>query len=253
MLSAITRKPSTSLSNCELTFVEREAINYKKALAEHDAYERVLEKLGCRVISLPAEEDYPDSVFVEDTAVILPEVAVLMSPGAESRRGEVDLIEPTLSELRDIVRISPPAYIDGGDVLTVDKSVFVGQSTRTNRAGFESFASILQPLGYSVIPVKVTGALHLKSACAALDDKTLLVNPEWLDVSHFKEFRILEVREPFASDCLHIDKTIVLDESFVETIRHVRESGFKVETIDVSQFGKMEAGLTCLSLIFDAA
>ncbi|MDH3494964.1 MAG: arginine deiminase-related protein [Acidobacteriota bacterium] len=253
MFLAITRKPAVSVSNCELTFLKREPVDYKIALSQHDAYERILEKLGCRVISLPAKEDYPDSVFVEDTAVILPEVAVLMSPGAESRRGEVDLIEPLLAKYRETVRIQPPAYIDGGDVLTIGKKVFVGQSTRTNGAGVMALREIVRRFGYSVFPVKVTGALHLKSACAALDDKTLLVNPEWLDVSHFKEFRILEVREPFASDCLHIEETIVLDESFVETIRLVRKSGFKVETIDVSEFGKMEAGLTCLSLIFDAA
>ncbi|NNE68560.1 MAG: dimethylargininase [Pyrinomonadaceae bacterium] len=251
MLTAITRKPAQSVNDCELSFVERQMVSYEVACEQHDQYERVLERFGCRVVTLPPLEDYPDSVFVEDTAVVLDEVAILCSPGAESRRGEVDSIEKELSEYRETARISPPSFIDGGDVLTVGKTILIGNSGRTNRAGFESFSSIAGRFGYSTENVEVNSVLHLKSAVSALDDETVLLNPAWLDVAHFKDFNILEVCEELAADHLRLGQDLVASSSYPDTLQAVRDAGYKVTEVDISEFEKMEAAVTCMSLVFN--
>ncbi len=255
MLTAITRKPARSLSECELTFVERTPIDYEKAVSQHDDYERILREYGCSIVSLPAEEEHPDSVFVEDTAVIFDEIAVLMSPGVRSRVAEIGLMAPVLSKYRaQFIGIRPPALIEGGDVLTVDKTVFVGHSTRTNTLGIETLASILKPFGYTIIPVPVDGCLHLKSACTALDENTLLINPERVDPDKFKGFRTVEVgeREPFAANSVRLgDKILMQFEPEMVTAALVRRAGFIIRGIDLSEFRKAEAGPSCLSLIFE--
>lgn len=255
MITVITRKPARSLSDCELTFLERTSIDYETAVAQHDAYERFFRENGCDVVSLSAEESLPDSVFVEDTAVVFEEIAVLMSPGVRSRVAEVGLITPVLSRYREnLIGIRPPALIDGGDVLTVGKTVFVGHSMRTNIYGIETLASILKPFGYKVKPVSVDGCLHLKSACTALDEQTLLLNPDRLDPRDFEGFKIIEVGEgePFAANVLRLGDHILMQfEPEMVTAAFVRRAGFKIRGIDVSEFRKAEGLLTCLSLIFD--
>jgi len=254
MITVITRKPSRALSSCELTFFERTPIDFQKALAQHEEYERFFREKGCDVVSLPAVESLPDSVFVEDTAVVLNELAVLMSPGAESRRPETALISPVLERYRIVKRIEPPALIDGGDVLTVGKTVFVGLSTRTNREGIEAFSKLVEPAGYCVIPVPVDGALHLKSGCSALDEETLLINPDVIDRKQLAGFKTINVsdKEPFAADTLRIGGKILMQfEPKMLTAALVRRNGFKIDGIDLSEFRKAEGGPSCLSLIFN--
>lgn len=252
MITVITRKPSRSLSECELTFLERTPIDYDSLMSQHDAYESFFRDNGCEVVSLPAVETLPDSVFVEDTAVIFDELAVLMSPGAESRRVEVALISPVLEKYRILKRIEPPAFIDGGDVLTVGKSVFVGHSTRTNRAGIESLSKLLSPFGYTIFPVAVDGVLHLKSACTALDDNTLLINPDFVDAGDFSGFRLINVGngEPLAANVIRFkDRILMHFEPKMITAALIRREGFKINGLDTSEFQKAEGCLTCLSLI----
>ena len=244
------------MSKCELTFLERTPVDYETALAQHDAYEQFFRDNNCRVISLPAEESLPDSVFVEDTAVVFDEIAVLMSPGVESRVREIGLITPVLAKYKsNLIGIRPPALIDGGDVLAVGKTVFVGHSTRTNTYGIETLASILKPFDYKVVPVAVDGCLHLKSACTALDESTLLLNPERLDARDFPGFKIVEIseQEPFGANTLRLGNKILMQfEPGMVTAAIVRRAGFKISGIDVSEFRKAEGLLTCLSLVFDA-
>jgi len=201
---------------------------------------------------LPADATLPDSVFVEDTAVVLDEAAVLTRPGAPVREREVPAIEAALSHYRKLFRIAPPATLEGGDVLRFGKDFFVGISSRTNEEGFSQFASIVRSLGYRATPVAVTGCLHLKTAVTALDPETLLVNPGWLDADVLPAIRKLAVphEEPFGANALVVNGVVHLSARSKGTREHVEKSGFHVTSLDVSEFEKAEAGLTCLSLIF---
>ena len=204
MLIAITRKISPLMSECQLTHLGRAPIDVSRAAEQHLAYEQRLEALGCRVTSLPAEPELPDSVFVEDAAVVFDELAILARPGAESRRAEVVSVAKALELHRKLERIEAPGTLDGGDVLTVDKQVFVGLSRRTNQAGIEQMRALLPVYGYSVESVPVECCLHLKSAVTQVAEGTLLVNPAWLERRAFGDFEWIEVdpEEPFAANAL---------------------------------------------------
>src|SRR5215213_5453880 len=170
MLRALTHKISPAITECELTFVARSPIDFQLATRQHDDYCAVLTRLGVTVEELSGNESYPDSCFVEDTAIVVDELAIMCSMGVASRRGETQLIERELSRYRDIARIRLPATIEGGDVLRVGKKLLVGDSSRTNAQAVEELARILEPSGYEVVPVKTKGSLHFKSACTALND-----------------------------------------------------------------------------------
>jgi dimethylargininase len=254
MLTAIVRKPSRNLSKGELTFLSRKKLDFEKAAKQHQAYCDALKELGARVITLDAVNSLPDSVFVEDTALVLDEIAVIVSIGAKSRIREVGLMEATLSKFRSASRIKPPARIDGGDILRVGKKLFVGNSTRTNKKGIRALHKFVNPFGYEVIRLKIDGSLHLKTGCTALDDRTILINPDWVDATAFRNFEQIEVAksEPFAANILRIGKTICLHSGFENTKKIVEDRGYKIKEIDISEFLKAEAGLTCMSLIFNA-
>jgi dimethylargininase len=204
-------------------------------------------------VELSVNRSYPDSTFIEDTAVVVDELAVMASMGVESRRGEVRNVESVLASYRDISHIQLPATLEGGDVLRIEKRTFVGISPRTNIAGFESIKEILEPFGYEVIPVAVNGCLHLKSACIAVDDRTLLVNPRWLDLQPLSDFRIIPVPEdePAAVNSLRINNTICMHSGFPKTAELLFNLGFSLKTIDISELLKAEAGMTCSSIIFE--
>src|SRR5215204_4278289 len=161
MIVALTREPAGRLDACELTYREREPVDAGAAAAQHRGYRETLEACGVRVVKLPAVDELPDSVFVEDTAIVLDEVAVLTRPGVESRRGEVSLIEPEVARLRGVVRVEPPATLEGGDVLRLGRTLYVGLSPRTNAAGAESLRRLAAPHGYEVVEVELRGSLHL--------------------------------------------------------------------------------------------
>lgn len=251
MTIAITREISPRFNECEITHIERTPIDINVARAQHEDYVQALRHLECEVLELPVELNLPDSVFVEDTAFILPEVAVITRPGADSRKPETESIIRALSPLKRLVSIQEPATIDGGDVLVLGKRIFVGLSTRSNQEAIDQLNSLLGEYGYIVIGVQLHDCLHLKSAVSRLDDHTLLINKNWLDTHHFTDFRLIEVHpdEPFAANCLPVGGTIIYPTTFPKTCVRLEEAGYNVLTIDVSELAKAEGAVTCCSLI----
>jgi dimethylargininase len=258
MSTVIVRRPAASLATaCELTFMERARIEVDVLQRQHAAYREALAQAGAEVIALDAIESLPDSVFVEDAAVVLDEIAILTRPGTPSREPEPDAIADALAmHRRDLARIVAPGTLEGGDVLRVGRTLYVGLTTRTNRAGIEQLAALVQPHGYTVVAVDTPGSLHLKTACTALDDETLLANPAWVDLAPFAGFRILAVDadEPFASNVLPVGDVRIVNAAFPRTRdrveAHCASVGRRTIAVDIGEFGKAEAGLTCMSLVF---
>ena len=254
-LVAITHVPSPNMHSGERTFVEDNSdVDYELSLRQHAAYRAALEKCGAEVVILDVNRTMPDCVFVEDTAIVLRELAVMMSPGAESRRAEPAGIEPALRQYREVKRIKRPATIDGGDVVVAGRSVYVGESQRTNADGILALRETLAPFGYSVTGIPVHGCLHLKTACSALPDGRFLVNPDWIDVSPLPQSQLLRVPsdEPWAGDVLAIGNDIIFADTFPQTGELLAGFGFGTLPVAVSEFAKVEGGVTCLSLVFDA-
>ena len=251
---AVMRGVPPTLADCELTFVEREPIDLDRAVAQHAAYAALLRSFGLEVLELPADPALPDCCFVEDVAVVLDEVALLTMPGVASRRGEIPAVEAALARFRPIEHTGLPATLEGGDVLRVGRRLFVGRSERTNEAGIARLAAVAEPLGYRVVPVTVTGCLHLKSAVTALDDERLLANPAWLDPSPLAGLGVVAVDpdEPGAANVLRVGGAVVAHPGFPRTIDRLADLGYAVRTLDVSEFVKAEAALTCKSLLFRA-
>jgi len=236
----------------ERTYVGRETIDLDLACRQHAAYRDALRACGAHVVTLDTNLDMPDCVFVEDTAIVLDEIAVLMSMGAPSRRGEPAGIEPTLRAHRPVKRITLPATIDGGDIVRAGRALYVGESPRTNVAGIDALRHVVEPFGYTVTPVPVQRCLHLKSACSALPDGRFLVNRGWIDPSPFAAAALLDVppSEPWAGDVLVVDGHIIVSDAFPATRRLLETAGFTVIPVSVSEFAKAEGGVTCLSLVF---
>jgi dimethylargininase len=255
MLRALTHKVSARIAQCQLTFVDRAPIDLQLAVRQHDDYRAVLKKLGVVVKDLSENESHPDSCFVEDTAIVLDELAIICSMGVSSRRGETRLIERELSKYREIARISLPATIEGGDVLRIGKKIFVGQTSRTNLEGVEELARISEPYGYRVVKVRTTGSLHLKSACTAIDEETLFVNPEWVEHDAFGDFNLIytPLEEPWSANILRIGTTVCIQAGFPRAVELIERMVERVEVIDISELRKAEAGLTCSSIIFESA
>lgn len=245
------REPSEALERCALTYLARRTIDLAMARAQHAAYRSALEALGVEVTVLPAEVDLPDAVFVEDTAVVVDECAVLTRPGLDSRRGEVDTVAAALEPHRPIVRITAPGTLEGGDVLRVGRTLFVGQTPRTNAEGTRQLAACLEPHGYEVLPATPTGCLHLKSAVTFVGDETVLVNPDWIDVGLFSRWQSVPVapEEPFGANALLVGEIVFIAASAPLTRRKLDALGFHTEALDTSEFEKAEAALTCLSIL----
>ena len=251
---AFVRNVSASINDCELTHMEQKPIDLEIARDQHDAYVQALKDMGCEVHELPQLDHQPDAVFVEDTAVVVPELAVLTNPGAVSRRGEVDSTGESLAEHRTIARISDAGQLEGGDVLRIDKNVYVGCATRTDEAGIDELRSHLEPHGYRVIAIRHGAALHLKTACTYLGDGVLLLNPEWVDIACFDGLEPLECDpdEPFACNAIRIGDEVLFPLEFTKTRARIEARGFKVRPVAASELAKAEGGLTCSSIIIDA-
>jgi dimethylargininase len=254
MRVAITREISPSIERCELTHLSRQAIDIPKARAEHEAYERQLSQAGCSIVRLSSADDLPDSVFIEDVAVVFDEVAVVARPGAPSRRGETVGVAKALQAYRPLRHIEAPGTLDGGDVLTVGKRVFVGRSRRTNTAAISQLAQILQPYGYQVCDLNVGGCLHLKSAVTALSDEQLLINRTWVPAEQFESFQLIDVdgSEPYAANALRIGDRVIYPTGYPRTRARLEAAGVRILDVDVTELIKAEGAVTCCSLIFDA-
>lgn len=255
MLRALTHRVSPHIADCELTFLSRSPIDLQLAVRQHDDYCALLNKLGVTVDKLSENESYPDSCFVEDTSVVVDELAIICSPGVESRRGETRLIQRELSKYRETVQIALPATIEGGDVLRIGKRILVGESSRTNSQGIEEFRRILEPYGYSITPVGTKGSLHLKSACTGIDDETLIVNPEWIELAALRGFKLVYTpeEEPWSANVLRIRDTVCIQAGFPRTAEMIERQVERVEIIDMSELRKAEGALTCSSIIFESA
>jgi dimethylargininase len=272
MLVAITRQVSPSINRCELTFHAKEPIDLAKAIAQHEAYEECLRDLGVRVVSLAAEPDLPDAVFVEDAAIVVDEVAVIPVMGAASRRPETESLARALSVYRPLKFMRAPATLDGGDVMRIGRRLFVGASSRTNAEGIAQLSAALAEFNYEVTAVDVKGCLHLKSGCCFVGANSFLVNRELVDVTQLAGFDLIDVpvSEPGAANVLLIEDVIddakegvmagaaedavkgvvIVPSAFPQTIALLETRGYIVKAIDVSEFQKAEGGVTCKSIIF---
>jgi dimethylargininase len=250
-LLAITRELSATINDCELTHLAPAFIDVEGARRQHAAYESCLAALGCEVRQIPADDRYPDAVFIEDTAIVLDELAVITRPGAESRRGEPDAVATVLAEYRTLVGIEAPATIDGGDVLQLDDVLYVGRTPRTNDEGIAQLRELIAPHGYRVVGVDVDGCLHLKSAVTRVAADALLMNRRWVSPSIFDGWRIIDVddAEPSAANALRIGDTVIFPEELPRTRRKLEAEGIAVIAVPAGELAKAEGGVTCCSLI----
>lgn len=253
MRIALTREVSDSIVACELTHLDRVVIDVDLAREQHAAYEAALAALGCHVEQLPPEPQMPDAVFVEDVAIVLDELAVVARPGARSRRGETGSIAAALEPHRPLFTIDPPGTIEGGDVLRVGRTLFVGVSTRTNRPGLEQFRRIVSAFDYGVEPVEVAGALHLKSAITCVGERTLLINRNWVDAYAFGDYDLIDVdpTEPFSANALLVGGGLIYPEQCERTRATLEGLGIRIVPVNVSELAKAEGGVTCCSVIFE--
>jgi len=231
--------------------VAREPIDVDRARAQHHAYEEALERLGCRVVRLDAEPDLPDAVFVEDTAIVVDELAIITRPGAQSRRAETASVARVLGQYRELRSIDAPDTIDGGDVVVCGRRVFIGRSSRTNDAGIERVREILSPFGYTVTAVDIRGCLHLKSAATAVSTDRLLVNPAWISGDQFRAVECLAVAESeaFAANVLCVGAGWIYAASFPRTRDILERHGISPVVVEVDELAKAEGAVTCCSLL----
>jgi dimethylargininase len=252
---AFTREVSPALAECELTHLARQPIDVARAARQHESYERCLMELGCRVCRVPGGREKADGVFIEDTAVVLDELAVITRPGAESRRAETADVANALRPHRPLLSIESPGTLDGGDVLRVGRSVYVGLSSRSNLDGIRQLAHHLASFGYGVCAVEVSGALHLKSAVTEVAERTLLINRDWVRPETFPGLELIPVdpAEPFGGNALRIGGTVIYPSAFPRTRTALEARGIAVRVVDASELAKAEGGVTCCSLILREA
>jgi dimethylargininase len=254
---AFTRAVSPRIVECALTHLDRQKIDPDLAAAQHSAYEQALKDAGYEIIRLPYLAEDPDAVFVEDTAILLGEHAIITRPGTQSRAGEIYSTAEGLKSHFTVHFIST-GTLDGGDVLRIENTLYVGQSSRTDAAGTRALEELVSPLGYWVVPVEMERCLHLKSAVtfAGLDDEgvpTVLVNPDWVDPDYFSGTNALlvPVEEPYSANVVQAGDRLIMAAGSPGTAKMLREFGFTVVEVDLSELQKAEAGGTCMSLLSD--
>jgi dimethylargininase len=251
VLTAITRDVNDNMGSAELTFLPRVRINIDLASQQHQHYQSVLSSLGCEIVTVPTEPGLADSVFIEDTAMVLDEIAVLCRPGAVSRRAEVAAVGHLLQQYRTVASIQPPGTLDGGDLLCVGKVIYAGLSTRSNQSGIEQLRSIVAGHGYSVNTIETTKCLHLKSAVTEVAPGLFLINPEWINRSAFGNCELIDVdkEEAHAANALPVGRSVIYPSSFPRTMEKLVKRSINVIPVDVSELQKAEGGVTCCSLI----
>jgi dimethylargininase len=254
MLSALTRGVSPTIGDCKLTFMERERIDVAAATRQHEAYKQCLTKMGVQITALELLLEAPDAVFIQDTAVVVDEVAVVATMGAACRAEEVESVAEALLPHRSLRRLSPSATLEGGDVVRIGRTLYVGDSGRTNREGIKQLSDILAPYDYQVTPVGVRGCLHLSTGCSYLGRGVLLLNRVWVDAAPFRQFEIIEApeTESWAANTIAVGDSVLMASAFERTRALVEGHGFQVIATDISELQKAEGALTCMSLMFDA-
>jgi dimethylargininase len=245
--TALVRRPSPRLGDGLVTHIDRTPVDADLAARQHEAYVAALESAGWRVRELPAADDLPDAVFVEDTVVVCDGLAVLARPGAPERRPEVESMERAVAELGlEVARIDGEGTLDGGDVLQVGTTVYVGRSGRTNEDAICQLPRLLG--GRHVVSVGLGGCLHLKTAMTALPDGSLIGNPDWVDTTALPGLRVAP--EPSGAHVVVLgEKQVLIAASAPRTAEQLRDEGYDVSVVDISEFEKMEGCVTCLSVL----
>jgi dimethylargininase len=251
IIKGFARQVSRSLPDCALLHLERKEFDLALACRQHALYVSALEQAGLQVTLLPEIADLPDATFVEDAAVLLDEAAVVCRSGTPSREPEAEAIAPVISKILPTRRIIFPGTLEGGDVLRVGRTLFVGLSSRSNQEGICQLESIVTSFGYQVVRVMIRGCLHLKTAVTSPAEGLLIANPAWVDPSPFRDLEILSVPdgEPWGANTLAVNGTVFVPNSAPETARRLRNAGLVVQRLEISELQKAEAGLTCLSLL----
>ncbi len=250
--NAIVRRPGRSLSS-GITSASLGKPDYEQALQQHDKYIEALKSCEVSVTILEAEEQYPDAVFVEDTAVLTGRCAVVTNPGAASRQGEELSIKEALKKsYTDVETITPPGNLEGGDVMQVGDHFYVGLSARTNKEGARQFAEILKKYGYTASTIKMKKFLHLKTGLAYLENNNLVVAGEFIDNPGFETFNriFIDESEGYAANCIWVNEVVLVPMGYPKAKAAVETAGYRVLEVDVSEFRKLDGGLSCLSLRF---
>lgn len=252
MKIALMRRVSENISDCEITTISRSPIDPETAKRQHSNYARVLSDLGYQLHMLDADDSLPDSVFVEDTAVVLDEFAVITRPGAASRRKETKAVAEALSYYKDLEFIGDSGTLDGGDVLRIAKTLYVGKSCRSSAVGIGRLRDLVKHHGYRVRAVPVDGCLHLRSAVSRLQDNRILLNPQWVDPKDFEDVEVVtaEPSEPYGANVLSLQEGVVCSTSFPRTIQMLRDQGLQVHTVDISELAKAEGNISCCCIVF---
>ena len=249
---AIVKTPGRSIVKA-ITSADLGIPDYKNALHQHQRYIDALNSCGVEVIILDADENYPDSCFLEDTALITPKCCIITNPGAESRKGEISAIDLELNvRFSEIERIYPPGTVEAGDVMMVGNQFFIGLSQRTNHKGAEQLKNILEEYGHVVFMVDMKEVLHLKTGLSYLENNNLLVAGEFIDHPLFAEFNkiIVSEAEAYAANCIWVNGTVIVPQGFPGTRKKIEDLGYYTISVDVSEFQKIDGGLSCLSLRF---
>jgi dimethylargininase len=250
---AVVREVPLTLDKCVRTYSSRNRVNLDLAQKQHEAYCKTLEDRNLKLVRIPADNNFPDCVFVEDPAVVYEGTAIMCNMGAKSRVGEVEEVRRVLSPIfRKVVNIDPPATIEGGDVLRVKDHLFVGVTSRTNVDGVNQLREALRKEDCEITSVKVENILHFKSACSYLGDDYIAVNPGYFDLRVLSSFKLISLpkQEAYAANCLAVNGTVLMTKGYPKTKKLIEKIGFETEELDVSEFKKCEGSLTCLSIIF---
>lgn len=253
--NVIVRKPAKSMINGITSAPELGKPNYERALEEHADYVKALEKCGVNVVVLEPEEEFPDSCFVEDVAVITRKGAIITNPGAASRNKETEKIEEVIHKFfsdDQIARIKAPGTLEGGDVMMVGDHFYVGRSARTNEEGIRQFAEILEGWGLECSEVKLEKVLHLKTGVNYIENNNLLVSGEFITKPEFASFNkiIIPEDEAYAANCIWVNDTVIVPEGYEKVKKAIEDAGYKTLTVDTSEYRKIDGGLSCLSLRF---
>ncbi|MED4583713.1 arginine deiminase family protein [Brevibacillus choshinensis] len=249
---AIVKKPGKSYVT-GLTTSDLGTPDFALALKQHDAYIEALQKAGLKVTVLEADEQFPDSTFVEDSAVLTEKCAIITNPGAASRNGEIEDMRRVIPQFYDTIEyIQSPGYLDGGDVMQVDDHFYIGLSTRTNLEGAEQLKDILGKYGYGATIVPLKEFFHLKTGIAYLGNNTLVLAGEFIGSDDYKDYEqiIVSKEDEYSANCIRINDYVIIPKGFDTTKQKLTDAGYSVIECDMSEFRKQDGGLSCLSLRF---